>query len=135
MLIDNTADFDRVLPDILKCMDPAVDTETDGLNAWGTMHSDPNRIIGISLDTGNEAYYFPFRHEQGQNLPMKCIEFFQWYLSNPDRTIGGFNYKFDMHMLFNDGVPYTSNIEDAMLSAHLLNENEPNFALKDMCDR
>lgn len=135
MLVDTKEAFDSVIPDLVKCLNPVVDVETNGLNAWGTMHSDPNRIIGIAIDTGIEAYYFPYRHLSGTNLPMSTLEFFRWYLSNPDRVYGGFNYKFDMHMLYADGVPYANNIEDAMLSLHLLNENEPNLQLKDTCDR
>jgi DNA polymerase-1 len=135
MLIDRLEDFERVIPDMLKCMNPVVDTETNGLNIWGTRDSERSHIIGIAVDTEREAYYFPYRHAVGQNLPEETLEFFRWFLSNPDRVYGGFNYKFDMHMLFNEGVPYAMNIEDGMLSAHLLNENEPNFELKDTCDR
>lgn len=135
MLIDRLEDFERVVPDMLRCMDPVVDTETNGVNLWGSKDADPSHLIGISVDTTREAYYFPYRHRAGQNLPEKTLEFFRWFLSNPDRVYGGFNYKFDMHVLYNEGVPYANNIEDAMLSAHLLNENEPNFKLKDTCDR
>ena len=136
MLIDTEKSFISVLPDLLQCLDPVVDTETTGLNPWGTKNREPDRVIGISIDTGVEAYYFPFRHAAGVNLPVEQMEFFRWYLSNSDRTIGGYNYKFDMEMLLaGDGVPIPTNIEDAMLSLHLLNENEPNFKLKDTCDR
>jgi DNA polymerase-1 len=135
MLIDTPEAFEKIKPELLGCLNPVVDTETNGLNAWGTLHSAPHRIIGLSIDTVKGAYYFPYRHLVGQNLPMATFEFFRPYLSNPDRVIGGFNYKFDMHMLFQDGVPYAPNIEDAMLSAHLLNENEPEFKLKVLGDK
>ncbi len=135
MLIDTTEKFETVLPDLLQCRRPVVDVETNGLNPWGTRGSDRNHIIGIAIDTGREAYYFPYRHREGTNLPWGTFEFFRRYLSNPDRVYGGYNYKFDQHMLWADGVEYADNIEDAMLSAHLLNENEPSFRLKSLGDR
>lgn len=135
MLIDTMDKLNEVIPSLLACMDPCVDTETTGLNSFGTMTTAPHRIIGVSIDDGHEAYYFPIRHKQGTNLPMTCMDFFVPYLSDPHRTYGGFNYKFDQHMLAADGVPYSLNIEDAMLAVHLLNENEVNFKLKDLCDR
>jgi len=112
-----------------------VDTETNGLNSFGTTSTQGHRIIGISIDDGTEAYYFPFRHQIGVNLPMECLEFFRTYLSDPNRVFGGFNYKFDQLMLYADGIPFAPNIEDAMLALHLVNENEENFKLKDTCDR
>lgn len=92
-------------------------------------------MIGIAIDIGSDAYYFPFRHMQGKNLPMGCMEFFQNYLSNPNRTYGGFNYGFDVHMMATDGIEIAPNFEDAMLAVHLLNENEESFKLKEICDR
>lgn len=135
MLIDTIEKLTEVIPSLLACSNPVVDTETDGLNSFGTVKNDPNRIIGISVDDGREAYYFPFRHLQGVNLPMSAMGFFRGYLSDPHRTYGGFNYKFDQHMLRGDGIEYAPRYEDAMLGVHLLNENEPNFKLKDTCDR
>ena len=135
MLIDTVEKLDWVKPSLLACTNPTVDTETDGLDAFGNQTTKPNHIIGISIDDGREAYYFPFRHLQGINLPKSAIEFFRSYLSDPHRTYGGFNYKFDQHMLKADGVDYALHFEDAMLGVHLLNENEPNFKLKDICDR
>ena len=135
MLIDTVDKFQSVIPSLLSCMDPCVDTETTGLNSFGTLSTEPNRIIGISIDDVSDAYYFPFRHKIGVNLPMSCMEFFRSYLSDPHRTYGGFNYKFDQHMLAADGISYSLNFEDAMLAVHLLNENEINFKLKDLCDR
>lgn len=92
-------------------------------------------MIGIAIDIGSDAYYFPFRHMQGTNLPMECMEFFRHYLSNPNRTYGGFNYGFDVHMMATDEIEIAPNFEDAMLAVHLLNENEESFKLKEICDR
>lgn len=135
MLVDTAHKFNKVLPDLLACPDPVVDTETTGLNPWGSETHSPDRIIGLSIDTRRNAYYFPYRHKVGKNLNPKTMEFFRGYLGNRDRVIGGHNYKFDMHMLYMDGVPYNPHIEDSILSAHLLNENEPSFKLKELGDK
>ena len=135
MLIDTVEKLNSIKGDLLSCLTPAVDTETTGLNPWGNTDNEPDRVIGISIYTGDNAYYFPYRHPYGVNLPMSTMEFFTKYLSNPNRTYRGFNYKFDQHMMWHDGVEYANNIEDGMLAVHLLNENEPNFRLKDLSDR
>lgn len=135
MLIDTLEKFESVKIDLLMCNNPSVDTETSGTNPFGTVERNGDRVIGIAIDTEREAYYFPFRHMQGQNLPFECMDFLRPYLSNDDRTYIGFNYKFDEHMMAMDGIEYAKNYEDVMLGLHLLNENEPNFQLKDTCDR
>lgn len=135
MLIDTTDKLREVAPKLLACTDPCVDTETTGLCIFGNAARKQDKVIGIAIDIGSDAYYFPFRHLQGVNLPMECMEFFQHYLSNPNRTYGGFNYGFDVHMMATDGIEIAPNFEDAMLAVHLLNENEESFKLKEICDR
>lgn len=135
MLINTVEKLEQLKPALLSCMDPVVDTETTGLRIFGTKTNERDKVIGIAVDIGPEAYYFPFRHLQGNNLPMECMEFFRRYLSNPNRTYGGWNYSFDVHMMAMDGIGIAPNFEDAMLGVHLLNENEPNFRLKDISDR
>lgn len=135
MLIDTAEKLESVIPSLLACTDPCVDTETTGLSIFGNAERKRDVVIGISIDDGREAYYFPFRHMQGVNLPMECMEFFRSYLADPHRTYGGFNYNYDMHMLAFDGVKIVPHMEDAMLAVHLLNENEPDFKLKPISDR
>lgn len=135
MLIDTVELLESVKPELLACMDPCVDTETTGLNIFGNASHDRDVVIGIAIDTGINAYYFPFRHANGRNLPIECMDFFRVYLSNKDRKYIGFNYSYDLHMMKMDGIEFAPNFEDAMLGVHLLNENEPSFKLKEICDR
>lgn len=135
MLIDTPEKLEQVKPFLLACTDPCVDTETTGLSIFGNAERARDTVIGISIDDGHDAYYFPFRHKQGDNLPDECMEFFREYLSDPNRTYGGFNYNYDLHMMAFDGVQIAPNFEDAMLAVHLLNENEPDFKLKGISDR
>ena len=138
MLVDTLDKLHEVMPDLLACMDPCVDTETTGLDAFGRPGRVRNHVIGISIDTGTEAYYFPFRHEPGLNLPQTLLDpdgFFGRYLSDPHRTYLGYNYGFDLHMLAAEGISIPPKFEDAMLALHLINENEKSFKLKEVCDR
>lgn len=135
MLIDTLEQFEAVKPMLLACTDPTVDTETTGLQIFDTPSRTRDRVIGIAVDDGREAYYFPFRHSNGRNLPMECMGFFRSYLSDPHRTYIGHNYGFDLHMLARDGVPVAQRFEDSMLAMHLFNENEESFKLKELCDK
>lgn len=135
MLIDTVEKLEAIKPSLLACTDPVVDTETTGLSIFGNKKRERDVIIGIAIDDGDEAYYLPFRHKQGKNLPMECMEFLREYLSNNHRTYGGFNYSYDLHMMAFDGIEIAPNFEDAMLAVHLLNENEPDFKLKSISDR
>lgn len=135
MLVNTPEMLEGVKPMLLSCTDPCVDTETTGLSIFGNAKRKQDKIIGIAVDVGEDAYYFPFRHLKGTNLPLECMGFFAGYLSDPHRTYGGFNYSFDEHMMATDGIKPAPNFEDAMLAVHLLNENEPSFRLKEICDR
>ena len=135
MLIDTPEKLEQIKPRLLACTDPCVDTETTGLSIFGNAERKRDVVIGIAIDDGTDAYYFPFRHAQGTNLPEECMQFFREYLSDSHRTYGGWNYNYDLHMMAFDGIEIAPNFEDAMLAVHLLNENEPDFKLKATSDR
>lgn len=136
MLIDTPEKLEAIKPSLLACMNPTVDTETTGLSIFGNMDRKQDRIIGYAIHDGREAYYLPVRHAQGNNLPASCTDFLAKYLSDSNRTYSGWNYNYDLHMMeASDGIPIAPNFEDAMLALHLINENEPNFKLKDVADR
>ena len=135
MLIDTPELLESIKPSLLACTDPCVDTETTGLSIFGNAERKRDVVIGISIDDGKDAYYFPFRHMNGRNLPEECMAFFREYLSDEHRTYGGWNYNYDLHMMAFDGIRIAPNFEDAMLAVHLLNENEPDFRLKSTSDR
>ena len=135
MLIDTVEKLEKIKPSLLACMDPTVDTETTGLSIFGNAERPQDRIIGYAIDDGCDAYYLPFRHSQGKNLPLECLDFLRSYLSDPNRTYGGWNYNYDLHMMAFDGIKMAPNTEDAMLALHLINENEPDFKLKSVADR
>lgn len=104
------------------------DTETTGLDRW---HGDV--IVGHILATprlGKDVFYFPVRHQQGENITPEQHGMLRDRLSDEQTTYTGWNYKYDIEMGLKDGIPIPKRAEDVMLSAHLMNENEPDFKLK-----
>ena len=74
-----------------------VDVETNGLDPFGC-----NQLCGVGLAHNGQTYYFPFRHQQGNNLwppyltqLMKCI--------SKAKTVIGYNVKFDLKFLEKEG--------------------------------
>lgn len=137
MLVDTLDMLEAIKPELLACTDPCVDVETTGLSIFGSASRPADRVIGVAVDTGREAYYLPLSHSSGRNLPSSdVLPFLRAYLSDPHRTYLGFNYGFDVHIMERDlGIPIPEHFEDAMLALHLVNENEPSFKLKEVCDR
>jgi DNA polymerase-1 len=95
------------------------DTETTGLQ-W---HKG-DEVCGVCLAAGEQSYYFPYRHGEGENLPISKLEDLCTRVLRPDRPHLGFNYGFDVTMLRNEGMEIPHHYQDAQVSAHLLNEND-----------
>lgn len=123
MLIDSDSKYSKALNFLQKPHNSmVVDLETTGLNVWGE-----DRLCGIAIYADGKSFYFPFRHggaDTPGNIPLKKLEDFKKVLTRSDVTYIGWNYKFDMQNLFQDGIPFPTKIEDPMLAAHLMNENE-----------
>ena len=76
-----------------------VDVETNGLQAFGW-----NQLCGVGIATSpNDSLYFPFRHQSGENLPIAFAHDLMKLLSEC-KTLIGYNLKFDLHFLANDGL-------------------------------
>jgi len=129
MLVNTPEAYAPAMERITRCKELIVDTETTGLRPWNG-----DRLVGIAVEADSEAYYFPFRHVQG-NLPPEKFPDFQRELSRPDKNYVGFNYTFDMQTMIQDGVPLPAHIHEVKCQAHLMNENEPSFKLKALGDK
>lgn len=133
MLVQTADDFQKALNLVSGASIFGIDTETNGLNSFKG-----NRLVGVSLYAhGSPSFYLPFRHGTGENLPLEWLHVLIDTLNHAEGTAVGWNMKFDLHMFAADGyhIPFEGRVEDAMLAAHLMNENEPNFQLKNTADR
>ena len=118
VLVDRVDERYRALMERFeKAPELTIDVETTGLRIW---HGDC--ICGIAVYDGEVAAYFPFRHETGPNLPLERLEDFRRLIRG--KTIVNHNIKFDMGAMWVDGFPLPHRVEDSMLAAHLMNENE-----------
>lgn len=124
--------FDSVIAQFKGQPRLVVDVETNGLD-WRRI--DVNTcgyavMVPLPKRRDWKPYYFPFRHAQGDNLSEAHLDKLVQTLTG--RTITNWNTKFDLHMMRKDGLKTPALAEDVMLSAHLLNENEIAFRLKDL---
>lgn len=131
--------FDHIPEIVLDC-------ETTGLQPYSG-----DRLIGTALCDPkdlNNAAYFPFRHmgefsEEGGNLSLgtfkKFIDAIRRWRKRPGHTEIGQNYKFDMQFLMVEGLDIPPKIEDSLLLAHLMNENEvrgkTGYKLEDLSEK
>ena len=113
----------------------AVDTETTGVN-YLTKVNDYIVGVSITLPIADMHVYIPVRHnvedkQLDADLVFKALKPFL-----EDETLGKVlhNYKFDAHMLEQEGVFMQGLHMDTMVAFHLLNENEPSFAIKKPSD-
>ncbi len=134
MLVSTVEELERVVERAAQWPVLVYDLETTGLHPFLG-----DRLIGIALlipdGKGEEAYYLPFRHAIGPNLPIPSMRMLAPLLTDPKRCLVGFNIKFDNHFSLVDGIPVFNQIVDVMLGAHLANENEMQFKLKRLGDK
>lgn len=111
-----------------------VDLETTGLSPF---LGDKLAGVAVYIPACGWAYYFPFRHASGDNLPLALLEDLWETLDTVD-TLVGWNFKFDLNFMAVDNYD-TLNPEqekfDVMIALHLLDENRYdkglNYKLKD----
>jgi len=98
----------------------ALDIETTGLRPY---HGD--KIAGISLyfPHTDQGFYLPYRHGK-ENLSFSTWERLKTLLFNDNTTYILFNAKFDLTFLALEGFGLPACIEEVMVAAKLLNENE-----------
>lgn len=163
MLVDRET-FPGILTWIRESPTLALDTETTGLNPyWSNDRTghfsavEPDHVIGISLSDGyDNSAYLSFRHGipkniepnetnlvayDPDNLPpymlRDLVATLNERIAEKKLDLLFWNAKFDLHMMANEGldVPLSGQLFDVMIGAHLVNENEPSFGLKEYCDR
>jgi len=106
----------------------ALDTETDGLRPL------EDKPVGISFAIKEgEAYYIPFGHTSGEQLPMETVvQAIKPIMEDPLIKKWLHNAKFDALVLAHMGITMRGLDFDSMLAASLLIQNGPRIGLKNL---
>lgn len=111
-----------------------IDTETTGLNPY-----QGDQVVGISiyLPTTDSGYYVHCRHIDSTHEHMTFYQYLIGMLNQKLSTVWGvgFNFKFDLKMLMQDGLILPPYYEEIQTMSFLLNENEPSKRLKALSDK
>lgn len=133
-LIDNSFELLRMKSKMKNENYIGLDTETTGLEVFGH-----DKIVGISISLPNadQHFYIPIRHNTNdkQLSPEEVFRELKPLLE--DESLGKVlhNAKFDVHMFRKEGIKVKGIIMDTMVSMHILNENEPSYALKNLATK
>lgn len=121
-LVDNLAHEDVV----------ALDTETTGVT-W----EDVTVGMSLTLPTIDTHYYIPYGHAIDKQLERNLVhEKLKPELERKGLNLVLHNSKFDVHMLEKDDIYIRDNVYfDTMIAMHVLNENEPSYALKNLANK
>lgn len=112
----------------------AIDTETDGLDV---VHGE-TKMVGLSITFPNvdQHVYVPVRHDVGTQLsPAYVIQRLKPYIEDENKLKVLHNAKFDAHVFSMEGAKLHGIEMDTMTGMWCLNENEPNYRLKDIANR
>lgn len=112
-IVTASRDWAKALRELSAAPVLVVDTETTGLSVYKGA-----RVFGVSVyDPATlTAYYFLTK-----SSPSNYAKLLQLLGT---KNLVMFNAKFDLHMLVWDGMPIPPLVEDVLVAAHLLNENE-----------
>lgn len=133
-LVTDVLSFNQVLSWLSQESIIALDTETTGLEIFGE-----DRIVGLSMTfpTVDQHVYIPVRHEvpDPQLEPQMVFEALKPYFENEQLKKVLFNAKFDFHMLRKENIKVKGLLMDVFVAAHILNENEESYKLKNLATR
>ena len=120
MLISNDDTYKIALEELKEYPMWVVDVETNGLDSHNI-----NQLCGIGVGVHNEStndistFYFPFRHQQGTNLTPSHLKDLVKIMSSRESLVG-YNLKFDLGFLENDGLDITTiKLIDGMILVRL----------------
>ena len=112
----------------------ALDTETTGVEVFGEDY-----IVGLSMTLPKADFhcYIPVRHNvDAEQLDVEFVfSSLKPYLEDKNLKKVLHNAKFDFHMLRKEGIEVQGLEMDTMVAMHLLNENEPSYALKNLATK
>lgn len=124
--------FSQAMEYLSKADSLAWDLETSGLQPYRG-----DRLIGVALEAGGRAFYFPHRHRAGRNLEDRKLPMVLDLLTSGVPLVGFNSCRFDAAMVAVEGPRYYDsmlhddriNHQDVIIMALLSNVNEPSFSL------
>jgi DNA polymerase I-like protein with 3'-5' exonuclease and polymerase domains len=92
-------------------------------------------VVGISVSTITNAWYFPIRHLSGGNMDRSAvISFIQQIVNRQDLFICGANLQYELEGLDSQGIEVRSKVIDVQLAEALIDEESPTgYALENLC--
>lgn len=123
-------------PDLSHYKTIAVDLETRDPNLMTLGPGWPRNdgyVVGIAVAAGDMSWYFPIRHERGQNMdPKFTIKWLKKQMSTPNVTKLFHNATYDVGWLLAEGVEVQGPIIDTMIAAPLIDENRFSYSLNNL---
>ena len=123
-------------PDLTKYPQIAIDLETcdPHLTTLGPGWARKDGfVVGVAIAAGDQAWYFPIRHQNGHNLDPKMT--FKWLakqLATPHIDKIMHNATYDAGWLRAEGVEVQGRIIDTMVAAPLIDENRFSYSLNNL---
>jgi DNA polymerase I-like protein with 3'-5' exonuclease and polymerase domains len=89
--------------------------------------------VGIAVAAGDQAWYFPIRHQNGHNLdPKMTLKWFAKQMATPHIDKIMHNATYDAGWLRAEGVNVQGRIIDTMVAAPLIDENRFSYSLNNL---
>lgn len=123
--VDTEADLKKLVAELKKQKEFALDTETSALS------STDSELVGISVSFKEKSgYYIPVGHTEGTQIPReKALELLRPVFENPKIGKIGQNTKYDYNVLMRHGVEVKGISFDTLLAAYVLNPGERGLSL------
>ena len=123
-------------PDLTNYPQIAIDLETCDPNLMtmgpGWARKD-GFIVGIAVAAGDNAWYFPIRHENGHNMdPKMTLKWLRKQMATPHIDKLMHNATYDAGWLLAEGVEVQGRIIDTMVAAPLVDENRFSYSLNNL---
>tara|TARA_R110002126_G_scaffold11274_3_gene50924 strand:- start:12788 stop:14713 length:1926 start_codon:yes stop_codon:yes gene_type:complete len=123
-------------PDLTMYPQIAIDLETCDPNLMtkgpGWARKD-GFIVGIAVAAGDNAWYFPIRHENGHNMdPKMTMKWLKRQMATPHIDKLMHNATYDLGWLLAEGVEVQGRVIDTMITGAIVDENRFSYSLNNL---
>lgn len=126
-VIETIAELKKLVTDLAKRKEIAVDTETDSLDPLTA------NLVGVSFsDKPRNGWYIPIGHDAGQKVNLdrdKAIALIKGLMENPKVQKIGQNIKFDLEVFHRYGIEIEPVSFDTMVASYVINPSERQHSL------